>query len=150
MTAVWLGHKIWAVITSELSQSCRGGTNTPCSLIWSYRSRSCTWKYLLKDHLPHANVKALPAPVLLPSNFHPSPAAKTTDVNSIDLSSLVCHHWHPYNPPAEKMQEEEEFFAGYILGRTSWVRNPGQFPQDVLMSPYGLKCSIMKWTAASQ
>lgn len=38
---------------------------------------------------------------------------------------LLCHHWQPYNPPAGKIQETEDFSAGYffrmnITSQKSW------------------------------
>lgn len=85
------------MIMPETLQTCRGGTKTPSSPLWSCRSRSCTWNYLPKDLLPHANVMAVPAPLRLPSNSHPSHPTKTTDINSL-------HPSPPGLPPLTALQ----------------------------------------------
>lgn len=147
MTLVWLGHKTRTGTMPKPSQTCRGGTDTPSSALWSCGSRTCTRSNGL---LPQPNVMAVPAPFHLPSHSHPSHSTKTIDLNSLYPSPPGLPPLTALHPPAEKIQETKGFSAGYILGWTSGVRNTGQFPQDVLMHPYGLKCSIMKWTAASQ
>ena len=97
MTSVWLGHQTWKMIMPEPSQTCRGGTSTPGSCLWSRRSRSCTWKYLPKDLLPHANGMPVPALLCLPSNSHPSHAKKIMDTNSL-------HPLPPGLPPLTALQ----------------------------------------------
>lgn len=145
MTSLWLGHETWAIILLAPVQHWTEGTNPPSTFFWSCRSRRHLWDYLLGGFLLYVNVRNTSASHLLTSPITRTPA---TDVKS--FHPTPPGHWQPGNSSAEKMPETEGFSASCILRWTSWVGNPGQFPQDVLTSPYGLKCSIMKRTAALQ
>lgn len=125
MTSVWLGHKTWTIFMSEPLQTCRGCTNTPSSPLWICRSGNCTWKYLPKDLLPHANVMAVPAPLQLPSNSHPLHATKTTDKTSLNPSPPALPPLTALQPPCRENSRNWRllywlFFRMNITSQKSW------------------------------